>query len=263
MVREQKQSKIELQLIDYMSSKKTYGLIGKNIAYSFSRQYFTEKFKNENLEGFTYENFDMQNLKELENCLKKNTQIKGLNVTIPFKENIIPFLDKMSTKATRIGAVNTIKITKKGKLKGYNTDAFGFQKSIEPLLQKHHKKALILGTGGASKAIAYALKKMQIKYQFVSRGKSKKYNYDSITPTIIEKHQIIINCTPLGTYPNLDECPKIPYQAITKNHILYDLVYNPKETLFLKKGKEMNAQIINGEKMLKLQAEKSWEIWNK
>lgn len=246
-----------------MFSKKIYGLIGKNIAYSFSKQFFTEKFEKEKLSNSIYKNFDIQTIKEFKICLKNNPEIKGLNVTIPFKEEIIPYLDKMSSKAKKIGAVNTIHITNKGHLKGYNTDAYGFEKSIEPLLNKGHKKALILGTGGASKAIAYALKKLHIKYQFVSRGESEKYQYDSLTAADIKNHQIIINCTPLGTHPNVEKCPEIPYDAITKNHILYDLVYNPKETLFLKKGKEMGAQIINGEKMLILQAEKSWRIWNK
>lgn len=246
-----------------MNLKNTYGLIGKNIAYSFSRQFFNEKFKNENLIDSVYKNFDIEHINEFKSCLKDNPNIKGLNVTIPFKEDIIPLLDKMSTKATSIGAVNTIKITRNGQLKGYNTDAYGFKKSIEPFIKKHHKKALILGTGGASKAIAYTLKKLQIEYHFVSRNESEKYQYKSLTPDIIKEHQIIINCTPLGTYPNLEECPSIPYQSLTEHHILYDLVYNPEETLFLKKGKEMGAKIINGKKMLVLQAKKSWKIWNK
>lgn len=246
-----------------MILKKTYGLIGKNIAYSFSKQFFTEKFEKEKLSNSKYENFDIQTIKEFKNCLRRNQEIKGLNVTIPYKEEIIPYLDKMSSKAIKIGAVNTIRITRKGQLKGYNTDAYGFRKSLEPLLNKNHKKALILGTGGASKAIAYTLRRLEIKHEFVSRGESEKYQYDTLTAEDIKNHQIIINCTPLGTHPKLEECPKIPYNAITKHHILYDLVYNPEETLFLKKGKERGAQTINGKKMLILQANKSWAIWNK
>jgi len=242
---------------------KTYGLVGKNISYSFSRKYFTKKFEKEEIKGAIYQNFDIDSLSEFKKIIKENPNLKGLNVTIPYKETIFPFLDKISKKAKKIGAVNTIRITKKGKLKGYNTDAYGFKKSLQPLLKNHHKKALILGTGGASKAIAYTLKKMDIPYQFVSRTKNNNFSYQSLIPAVISEHQIIINCTPLGTHPNVNECPDIPYQALTKNHILYDLVYNPKETLFLKKGKQNGATITNGEQMLILQAKKSWEIWNK
>ena len=242
---------------------KTFGLIGKNISYSFSQQYFTEKFKNEKIDHHSYQNFDFQVLEEIKSIIEPSPKFNGLNVTIPYKEEIIPYLDKVSSKALRIGAVNTIRITKKGKLKGYNTDEYGFRKSLHPLLKKHHKKALILGTGGASKAVAFALKKMHIKYQFVSRNDQFDYDYSSLTPEIIAGHHIIINCTPVGTFPKVDQCPDIPYEAITKDHILYDLIYNPEETLFLSKGKSKGATICNGLQMLLLQAEKAWEIWNK
>jgi shikimate dehydrogenase len=177
---------------------------------------------------------------------------------------VIPFLDKLNKKAKQIGAVNTIKITKKGKLIGYNTDYYGFQKSIKPFLKPHHKKALVLGTGGASKAISYSLKKLNISVNYVSRQKSEKVNftYDDLNEAIILNHQIIINCTPLGTHPNLNECPDLPYDHITKHHLLYDLIYNPEETKFLKLGKHRGATICNGLNMLKFQAEKAWKIWN-
>lgn len=242
-----------------------FGLIGKDISYSFSRNYFKNKFETEDIKNTTYQNFDIENITLFQTKLKQEKNTKGFNVTIPYKESVIPFLDKLNKKAEAIGAVNTIKITKKGKYVGYNTDYYGFKKSLKPLLKTHHKKALILGTGGASKAIAYALKSLNIDYCFVSRtAKMKaKYTYKKLTYTVIESHQIIINCTPLGTFPDIDICPNIPYQAISNKHILFDLIYNPSETRFLKLGKQNSATIINGEKMLVLQAEKSWSIWNK
>ncbi|MDO5981812.1 shikimate dehydrogenase family protein [Flavivirga spongiicola] len=240
------------------------GLLGKNISYSFSRAYFKKKFEDEQITNTTYENFDIETINLFPSIIKNTTNLKGLNVTIPYKEVVIPYLDKVNKKAKAIGAVNTIKITKKGKLVGYNTDCYGFKKTLEPFLKLHHKKALILGTGGASKAIAYSLKKLGISYQYVSRKQSKGigFTYHSLTEDDIKKHQIIINCTPLGTFPNIDDCPNIPYQSITNRHILFDLIYNPEETKFLKLGKQNRAVTINGLNMLKLQAEKAWSIWN-
>ncbi|MBT8272821.1 MAG: shikimate dehydrogenase [Bacteroidia bacterium] len=242
-------------------SRYKYGLVGKDIDYSFSKSYFKSKFENENLHC-SYKNFDLQNIEEFPSIL--STEIKGLNVTIPYKEQIIPYLDKLSKKAEAIGAVNTIKISKKGKLKGYNTDAYGFKKSLKPLLKKHHQKALILGTGGASKAIIFVLNKLGISYSFVSRvlNEDVNYSYDTLTDYDIEQHQIIINCTPLGTFPKVEEFPKIPYDGISGSHLLYDLVYNPPISKFLEKGLERGATVCNGENMLALQAEKSWKIWN-
>ena len=240
-----------------------FGLIGKNISYSFSQKYFSNKFTKEELGNCSYKNFDLKSIDKFSDVLKENPDIKGLNITIPYKETIFPYLDKFSSKAKRIGAVNTIRVTKKGKLKGYNTDEYGFRRSLIPYLKKHHQKALVLGTGGASKAIAFALKKLHIQYQFVSRSANDSYNYDSLTPEIIAEHHLIINCTPLGTFPNIDDCPNIPYEAITSKHLLYDLIYNPEETTFLSKGKTKGAITINGLKMLELQAEKAWKIWNK
>lgn len=242
---------------------KIFGLLGKNIAYSFSRGYFSEKFATQML-NHKYLNFDIAQIEDFNKIVKENKNLKGLNVTIPYKQEIIPYLNKINKTAKKIGAVNTIKLTKRGNLKGYNTDAVGFEKSFLPLLEKHHKRALILGTGGASKAIAFVLNKNNIKYKFVSRNASKKneISYDSLHQEILDKYTILINCTPLGTSPGIDKCPNIPYQFINKNHFLYDLIYNPEVTTFLSKGKENGAKIKNGFEMLILQAEESWRIWN-
>ena len=241
-----------------------FGLIGKNISYSFSKTYFSKKFEKESIKDASYENFDLECIKEFNSVLKRNSELAGLNVTIPYKEEIIPFLNKLSKKAEKIGAVNTIKINKDGTLKGYNTDCYGFKKSITPYLKKYHQKALILGTGGASIAIAFVLQELNIEYSFVSRSKSCNYfAYGDLNFDILREYTVIINCSPVGTFPSLNECPHIPYQYLTKKHLLYDLIYNPSETLFLKKGKQQGAKICNGLKMLELQAEKAWKIWNK
>jgi len=247
-----------------LETNKKFGLIGKDISYSFSKKYFTEKFSKELFDDCTYENFDIPTIEEFPNVLKENPDLKGLNVTIPYKEAIIPFLDTMSDKAFRIGAVNVIRFTKKGNLKGYNSDWYGFKKSLEPLLQPHHKKALILGTGGASKAVAFALDKLGIFYTFVSREATENaIDYNRVNTTTFDNFQIIINCTPLGTSPNTKEFPPIPYEFFTEKHIAFDLIYNPEETQFLKKAKKKGATIKNGYEMLVFQAEKAWTIWNK
>ena len=240
-----------------------FGLIGKDIDYSFSKTYFAKKFENEAL-AHSYQNFDINTINEFPEIIKNTEDLRGLNVTIPYKEAIIPFLNKLDKKAKAIGAVNTIKVTKKGKLIGSNTDYYGFQKSIEPFIKSHHKNALILGTGGASKAIAYALQRLNITYHFVSRTASDvvDFTYDTLSDKDIAEHQIIINCTPLGTSPNTNTCPQIPYNSITSAHLLYDLIYNPEETKFLTNGKIKGATICNGHNMLELQAERSWEIWS-
>jgi shikimate dehydrogenase len=244
--------------------RKRFGLLGRNINYSFSKGYFTDKFNDENFTGCSYENFDIPEIVVFPEIIKNNPDLKGLNVTIPYKETVMPFLDKLSKKAEQIGAVNTIKITKKGKLKGYNTDYYGFKKSLKPLLQPHHKKALILGTGGASKGVAYALDELGILYTFVSReAKENTIDYNRINATTFDNYQIIINCTPVGTSPNTDLFPLIPYEFFTDKHIAYDLIYNPAETQFLEKAKAQGAQIKNGLDMLVFQAEKAWKIWNK
>lgn len=243
---------------------KQFGLIGKNIDYSFSRKYFFKKFSDDLFSDCTYENFDLQSINEFPDLINANPNLKGLNVTIPYKETIVPFLDKLSKKAIQIGAVNVIKFTKKGKLKGYNSDYFGFKKSIQPLLKPHHKKALVLGTGGAAKAVAFALDELGIYYTFVSRTTSiKTIDYTLINETTFDNFQIVINCTPLGTSPNVDLFPELPYEFFTEKHLAFDLIYNPEESLFLQKAKEKGATIKNGYEMLVLQAEKGWKIWNK
>jgi shikimate dehydrogenase len=239
-----------------------FGLLGKNIGYSFSKTFFTEKFKNENLPYF-YENFDISSIELFPNLISETSNLKGLNVTIPYKEAVLPYLDFVDKKADKIGAVNTIKISENKKLTGYNTDHFGFQKALEEFLPLQKKTALILGTGGASKAIAYVLKKLDFNLKYVSRNESlNTLNYASLDKETIEKYLLIINCTPLGTFPNITDCPPIPYQYLTKNHLLFDLTYNPAQTEFLKQGKLQGANTSNGLKMLELQAEKAWLIWN-
>ena len=239
------------------------GLLGRNISYSFSRAYFTQKFKEEGLsEDYSYENFDIQTISEFPSVLRNNPDAIGMNVTIPYKEEVIPFLNHLSENAKAIGAVNTIKILPNGDLEGHNTDYFGFTESLKPLLQNHHRKALILGTGGAAKAVAFGLQTLGIQYQYVSRKTSENtISYEEINHNLFEEHTIIINCTPLGTSPNIETCPPIPYNYFTGKHIAYDLIYNPEETEFLKRAKQKKAVTKNGYEMLVLQAEKAWKIW--
>lgn len=239
-----------------------FGLIGKNIDYSFSRNYFSKKFETNHL-PHQYVNFDLSKIELLEDQVLSLKNLKGFNVTIPYKQEIIPFLDLLSKKAKNIGAVNTVKITKKGMLKGYNTDYYGFTHTLKAF-QFKNKNALILGTGGASKAIVYALKKQNFNCTLVSRNKQKStIIYKDISKDLINNCDLIVNCTPLGTYPDIDKAPPLPYNFLNKNHLLYDLIYNPEKTKFLNLGEINGAQIINGYNMLVAQAEKSWEIWNK
>lgn len=241
---------------------KTFGLIGKNIDYSFSRNYFEEKFKNENIKNHSYVNFDLENIQQITDVFNQSNS--GYNVTIPYKEQIIPYLTKLSPEASVIGAVNTIKIHENGNLEGFNTDFYGFLESLKPHLQPKHKRALVLGTGGASKAVVFALKMLNIETLVVSRNpKNTEISYKDISEEIFTNHLIVINTSPIGTFPNIKSAPAIPYSYFTRNHIAYDLIYNPEETQFLKNAKLQNAKTINGLKMLILQAEKAWEIWNK
>lgn len=243
---------------------KLFGLVGRNISYSFSAGYFKAKFKELGLKKYTYVNFDIENIDKLKKIIKKTDGLKGLNVTIPYKQEVIPLLDKLSKNAEIIGAVNTITVSKKGKTKGYNTDYYGFKKALEPLLQPHHNKALIMGTGGASKAVAFALRKLMIEYDFVSRnGSDTVFTYDELTAEVFADYQIIINTSPVGTFPDVDDCPSLNYLLFTENHIAFDLVYNPPETKFLRLAKQNGADTENGYAMLVHQAEKAWEIWNK
>lgn len=239
-----------------------FGLLGRNISYSFSRGYFAKKFDKLGLDNYSYVNFDISSIDEFKNLISSTQNLRGLNVTIPYKQEVIPFLDELDSAAAKIGAVNTIKIDGKN-LKGYNTDAHGFYESLEPLLKEHHKKALVLGTGGASKAIIYVLNNLGIVSTLVSRSSILNgLTYDQLTQNVIENSLLIINCTPLGTFPETDKKPNIPYQYIGQNHLFFDLIYNPEKTTFLRMGEERGATISNGYKMLEFQAEKAWEIWN-
>lgn len=242
---------------------KTFGLIGKNIAYSFSRNYFSNKFELENISA-VYKNFDLDQIAEFPKVISENPEVKGLNVTIPFKETIIPFLDHLDPIAKEIGAVNTIKIEKSQKLTGYNTDYFGFLESLKPHLEPQHTHALILGKGGASKAIAYGLKELNIKFKFVSRSPlAEDLSYTELNKSHFDQYKLIINCTPLGTHPQTEEFPPIPTSHFTLDHLLFDLIYNPPITQLMNLAIQNNAKVLNGQKMLELQAEKAWEIWNK
>ena len=245
-----------------MANKKhRYGLVGKNIAYSFSKGYFKEKFEKLGLANYSYENFDLQDINEFSDVLKNTSNLEGLNVTIPYKQEVIPFMNSLDSQAEQIGAVNTIQFTKDGP-KGFNTDAYGFENSIRPFLQHHHKKALILGTGGASKAVAFVLSELQIDSVFVSRNPSdEQMSYTDLNDKVFEEYTVLINCTPLGTHPNVEKKPNIPYQAITEKHLLFDLIYNPSKTAFLQEGESRGARICNGHRMLELQADRAWEIW--
>lgn len=240
----------------------TYALIGKNINYSFSRNYFSEKFRREGIEDCQYINFDIPSLDNLSTLLESTPNVKGMNVTIPYKREIIKLLSAIDPVAHKIGAVNTIKVSNIG-LVGYNTDYYGFMESLRPLLLPEHSNALILGTGGASSAVAYALEALGIMYRFVSRSpRMGMFSYEDLSKALLEEYLVIINCTPLGTFPNITDFPRLPYKYITAKHLLYDLIYNPAETAFLAKGKQQGAMTCNGLSMLELQAEKSWEIWN-
>ncbi len=241
-----------------------YGLIGYPLKHSFSRGFFNEKFRDEGIDA-EYVNFEIPAIERLPEIVSENMNLRGLNVTIPYKENIIPYMDNLSEEARHIGAVNVVRVeTRKGKthLKGFNTDFIGFTRSIEPLLMPMPQKALILGTGGASKAIRYGLRRLGVEVCFVSRSqKEGALTYRQITPEIMKEHTIVVNCTPMGMYPLTEECPPLPYSAVGRDHLLYDLIYNPEETLFLKKGRERGATTKNGLEMLLLQAYASWNIW--
>jgi shikimate dehydrogenase len=246
---------------------KIFGLVGYPLGHSFSAGYFAKKFENEKIENCNYRNFPIDSIQKFPSLFIDNADIAGLNVTIPYKEQVIPFLDDIDAEAKAIGAVNTVKIlhtASRMKLKGYNSDVYGFEKSLQPMLQAHHKKALILGTGGASKAIKFILRKLNIEYVSASieELKENEIRYSDINKDMIEDRLVIINATPLGTYPNVNNCPTIPYEYITPKHVMFDLVYNPEETLFLKKGKAQGAATKNGLQMLHMQAERSWKIWN-
>lgn len=244
---------------------KKYGLLGYPLSHSFSKGYFTDKFEKEQLDA-EYCNFELPEASGILSYINDDNHICGLNVTIPHKQAIMPMLDHIADEAREIGAVNVVKIVRDDegcRLEGYNSDVYGFSESIKPLLKSSHKKALVLGTGGASKAVFFGLKQMGIEPIYVSRKASEGVLcYEDLDGEILSSHTVIVNATPLGTSPNVDSCPDIPYELIGKEHLLYDLVYNPSETLFMKKGLAQGATVKNGLEMLHLQAERAWEIWN-
>ena len=248
-----------------------YGLVGYPLSHSFSQRYFSEKFAKEGREGFFYKNFPIPNIEKLSNLLEQQPDLRGFNVTIPYKEQIIPLMDEMDDVATKVGAVNTVQVVRNGKdvyLKGYNTDVYGFSRSIEEWYaackSEIPRQALVLGTGGASKAVVCALRNFGMIVHLASRreGKGVYKTYEQLYADDMDAHPLIVNTTPLGMFPNTGECPAIPYPYITGKHYLYDLVYNPKETLFIRKGLEKGTSVHNGERMLHLQADRAWEIWN-
>ena len=244
---------------------KTYGLIGHPLGHSFSCQFFTDKFENEDIDA-KYLNFDISSIDDIMDVIASNPNLAGLNVTIPYKQKIIPYLDEISREAREIGAVNVVRVFRDGTdiiLKGYNSDIIGFRESITPLLHPHHQKALILGTGGAAKAVKYVLEKKGLETVLVSRyTRPGTVSYKDIDGNAVKEYEVIVNCTPVGMYPKENECPSLPYEYLSGNNLLYDLVYNPEHTLFLKRGKQQGAAVKNGLEMLILQAIASWEIWN-
>lgn len=248
-----------------MAAHSTYGLVGHPLGHSFSRAFFTEKFAREGIDA-EYMNFDLESIDELPAMLAAHPTLRGLNVTIPYKEQVMQYLDELSPEARTIGAVNTIRIEKSSDrqvLKGFNSDIIGFTRSIKPLLKPHHQRALVLGTGGASKAIRVGLEQLGLEWRYVSRSPSPtSLTYADLTPEVMQDYTVIVNCTPLGMYPKVDTCPDIPYELLTDKHLLFDLVYNPEETLFMRKGREQGATTKNGLEMLHLQALASWDFWN-
>lgn len=244
---------------------KKYGLIGYPLGHSFSMGYFNEKFKNEAINA-VYENFEIPDIQDITTVIGSNPDLAGFNVTIPYKEKVMDYLDNIAPEAAEIGAVNVVKVTHNGEravLKGFNSDVVGFVHSIKPLLRPLHKKALVLGTGGASKAVEYGLRKLGLETIKVSRTeKDNTITYGQVTPELLSEYKVIVNCTPCGMAPHFDECPNLPYDSIDDSFLLYDLIYNPEETLFLRKGKEKDATVKNGLEMLLLQAEEGWNIWN-
>lgn len=240
-----------------------FGLIGRSLSHSFSKKYFEEKFRNEHL-PYSFHNFELNSISEFPEILDQNKDLKGLSVTVPYKEQIIPYIDELSPEAKEIGAVNCIDIVN-GRTKGYNTDVFGFRTSIKPFLEPKHSRALIFGTGGSSKAVAYALKQIGVDYFFVTSSEYKKtpntFFYYELNPIIFQQFLLLVNCTPVGMFPEINVTLPIPFSYVTKDHLAYDLIYNPQETVFLSNCKEKGAITVNGYSMLQLQAEKAWEIW--
>ena len=244
-----------------------FGLTGFPLSHSFSAEYFRNKFEAEGITDAVYRLFPMDNISLIPRLITENTELQGFNVTIPYKVAILPQLTHLSDEAAAVGAVNCVKIHRNEhgvELTGYNTDVYGFRETLAPLLKPWHNKALVLGTGGAAKAVCYTLKELGIDFRLVSRSQQKEssLHYTELNEKIISSHLLIINTTPAGMYPNTDICPEIPYGFLNSKHLLYDLIYNPAETLFLRRGREAGTCTVNGLRMLELQAEKSWAIWN-
>lgn len=243
----------------------TYGIIGFPLGHSFSRGFFTEKFRREGIEA-EYLNFPIEDVGELQKILEQHPTLRGLNVTLPHKQAVIPLLDAVDPKAQAIGAVNVIRVRwhdGKPLLKGFNSDVIGFTRSIRPLLKQHHRKALVLGTGGASRAIRTGLESLGVEWRYVSRTPHEgRFTYDDLTPEVLREYPVVVNCSPVGMFPHVDECPALPYEALSGENLLFDLVYNPEETLFMRRGAEQGAVVKNGLEMLHIQAVASWEFWN-
>ena len=238
-----------------------YGIIGFPLGHSFSRGFFTEKFAREGIDA-QYLNFEIPDARMLPDVLRDNPELRGLNVTLPHKQAVIPLLDELSDEAREIGAVNVIRV-RDGRLKGFNSDIIGFTESIKPLLQPHHKQALVLGTGGASKAICVGLKRLGLEWKYVSRTpREGMITYEDITAETLQDYTVIVNCSPVGMFPKIDQAPAIPYEYLTPKHLLFDCVYNPEDTLFMQKGRAQGATVKNGLEMLHLQAIASWRFWN-
>jgi shikimate dehydrogenase len=244
---------------------RAFGLIGKSLSHSFSKNYFDNKFTLLHLNDCSYSNFELEKIEDIISLLQTHPNLQGLNVTIPYKETVIPFLNELSEEAKQVGAVNCIQIKNK-KLIGHNTDVYGFSQSLKPFLDVNHERALILGTGGVSKAVAHVLQKIGLPVFFVTSAKTKKtdntFFYHEINERVMDAFKLIVNTTPIGTFPNINECPPLPYEFFTPQHLAYDLIYNPGETKFLRQASDKGSIVVNGLSMLQLQAEKSWEIWN-
>lgn len=259
---------------------KKYGLIGYPLSHSFSKKYFTEKFEREGITDCVYELYPIEAISNFHEFLHQHPDLCGLNVTIPYKVDVMQYIDWLNTEAKHVGAVNTIRIDKESpvsvafqgevgfggddfRLEGFNTDIYGFEESLKPLLKSRHKSALVLGNGGAAKAVFYVLDKLEIPYKVITRREQPgTILFEQLTPEMMAENKLIINTTPVGTSPKVDECPPVPYEAVTDDHLLYDLIYNPEQTLFMQKGAEAGATVKNGHEMLILQAERAWEIWN-
>lgn len=249
------------------NSVRLFGLFGNSLAHSYSKKFFTEKFQREGRTDCVYDNFETPNIQDLKLLVRQHPNLEGLNITIPFKQEIIPMLDNLDDISQKIGAVNTVRVIRgeggKAELHGYNTDAWGFELALRPILRPHHRRALILGTGGSAKAVSFVFRKLGIEHFFVTRNESRfHYTYGDLNANTMKAFQIVVNTTPLGMFPKVNDCPPIPYEFLTHKNLLFDLIYNPPQTLFLEKGKVSGAFVHNGFRMLRLQAEKAWEIWN-